>query len=198
MLLICVKMRRPRSPPSAAERAVFAVERHVAHAPAGLVAGAGQDHLIIDEECGVEQYNVRAVEPRAQGAVHAGGARDVEQPAVAAGELDADIGLGFRGERGIVALEIERHLAGDGEQLDIKAARQRKTARRTRQPCASPVAGQHPEDRIGVQRRKRFGGGKHRETLAFAQRQQAGHLIDLGAGQDHGGDRTAARAGPRL
>jgi hypothetical protein len=34
--------------------------------------------------------------------------------------------------------------------------------------------------------------------LAFAQRQQPGNLIDLGAGQDHGADRTAACAGPRL
>ena len=43
------------------ERPVGAVERHVAHAPAGLVAGAGRDHLVVDEERGVEQNNVGAV-----------------------------------------------------------------------------------------------------------------------------------------
>ena len=36
------------------------------------------------------------------------------------------------------------------------------------------------------------------KCLAFAQAQQAGDLIDLGAGQNHGFDRAAARAGAGL
>ena len=54
------------------------------------------------------------------------------------------------------------------------------------------VAGQHPENRIGVERRERLGGGQHGELLAFAQGQKPRRLIDLGTGQDHGRDRTAA------
>jgi hypothetical protein len=142
--------------------------------------------------------DVGAVEPLAQVGVHGGGARDVEQPAVAAGDLDADIGPGLRGERGIVVLEIERHLAGDGKQLDPKVAWQRKRLVARDDLARHHVAGEHPEDRIGVERGKRFGGGKHGEILAFAQDEEAGDLIDLGAGQDDGGDRRVACAGARL
>ena len=180
------------------ERAVFAVDRHVTHAPAGFAAGAGRDHFVVDEQRAVEQHDVGAGEPRAQGCRHAGGARHVNQPPRPADQFDADIGAGFGGERGIVAFEIERHLAGNGEQLGIEAARQGKALVPRHGLARHQIGGQHAEDRIGGQRRKRVGGGKHGETLAFAQRQQPGHLIDLGTGQDHGADRTAARAGPRL
>ena len=47
VLLMCTKMRRARKPGERRERAVRAVDRHVAHAPAGLLAGAGRDHLVV-------------------------------------------------------------------------------------------------------------------------------------------------------
>src|SRR5947209_18654169 len=42
------------------ERAVGAVDRHVAHATSGFFAGAGADHLVVDEQRAVEQDDVAA------------------------------------------------------------------------------------------------------------------------------------------
>ena len=59
-----VKMRRPRKAGERGERSVFAVERHVTHAAAGFVAGAGRDHFVVGKQRGVEQHHVGAGKPR--------------------------------------------------------------------------------------------------------------------------------------
>ncbi len=156
--------------PGGLDAELFAVDRHVTHAPAGFAAGADRDHLVIDEQRAVEQHDIGAGEPGAQGCRHAGGARYVNQPPRPADQFDADIGAGLGGERGIIAFEIERHLPGNGEQLGIEAARQGKAFVPRHGLARHQIGGQHPEDRIGCQRRKRVGGGKYGETLAFAQR----------------------------
>ena len=99
---------------------------------------------------------------------------------------------------GIVALEIERDFAGDGEQLGADAAgsangSSRATALRvTTSPASTLNIG------LAASAASVSAVAKHGKTLAFAQRQEAGDLIDLGAGQNNGGDRAVARAGARL
>ena len=126
VLLMWIKMRRPRRPAERRERAVRAVDRHVAHAPAGLVAGAGRDHFVVGEQRAVEQHDVGAVEPLAQRRRHRGGARNIEQPARRRRRSRRRHWRRSRRRARIVVLEIERHLAGHGEQLGLKAAGQRK------------------------------------------------------------------------
>ena len=62
MLLMCMKMRRAGDGRERRERAAVAVDRHVAHAAAGLVAGAGRDHLVVAKERAVEEDDVGAGE----------------------------------------------------------------------------------------------------------------------------------------
>ena len=88
---------RRASPSSAASEPSGAVDRHVAHAPAGLVAGAGRDHLVVAKQRAVEQHDIGAVEPLASAPAsrRRRPARRASR-AVAAGDLDADIGAGLR------------------------------------------------------------------------------------------------------
>ena len=100
------------------ERAVRAVDRHVAHAAAGLVAGAGRDHLVVGEQRAVEQDDVGAGEPLAQRRRHRGGARARRRSRrVAAAISTPTLAPVSAASCGCLALEIERHLAGHREQL---------------------------------------------------------------------------------
>ena len=54
------------------------------------------------------------------------------------------------------------------------------------------------EHRIGGDRREALGRAIEREFLALAQIEQAGDLVDLGAGEHHGRDRAVAQSLARL
>ena len=54
------------------------------------------------------------------------------------------------------------------------------------------------EHRIGRNRREALGRAVERERLALAQIDQAGDLVDLGAGEHHGRDRAVAQSLARL
>jgi hypothetical protein len=49
-----------------------------------------------------------------------------------------------------------------------------------------------------VEDAKRFGGRCQRERLALAQIQKAGGLVDLGTGENHGGDGACAKRAARM
>ena len=78
---------------------------------------------------------------RAMRSHHRGGdrgrARNEGEARAAGRNLDADIGGGLARGLGVLAFEIERHLARHGEQLGLQAARQARAARR--EPTARRV-----------------------------------------------------------
>ena len=200
VLLMWMKMRRAGNAGERGERAVVAVDRHVAHAAAGLGAGAGRDHLVVAKQRAVEEHHVGARHALAHRRRHRGGARDDRRCARSpAADLDADIGRGLaRGVR-ILAFEIERHLAGHREQLAPAGRPEARTARRARARCRVTRSGASTSNIVlSAMSGKRRGRGAERERLALAQAQQAGHLIDLGAGQHHRLDRAAARCRARM
>ena len=85
------------------------------------------DHLVIGVERTVEKDERRVLEPRAQGIVEPGTARDEEEmvPVPALYHLQADRVAFLRAviSLGVVGLEIERNLARHGEGLDGDADR---------------------------------------------------------------------------
>ena len=126
-------------------------------------------------------------------------AGNIGEAGAAGRNLDADIGGGLARGVGVVALEIERHLARHREQPRLQSARQAPasrpgtTARRVTTSGAST-----PNMAIVSERGQRGGGGANCKRLALAQAQQAGHLIDLGAGEHDRLDRAAARCRARM
>ena len=123
-----------------------------------------------------------------------GGAGNEHQALLAAGNLEADIGLGLGGERGSIAFEIERRLARHQEQLGLEAARQREPLAGADRPARDHVGREHAEDRIGGEDAERRLGRVESERPALAQRQQARGLVDLGAGEHDRRDRAVAQA----
>ena len=84
--------------------------------------GTAPDHFVIAIERAVEKYDVGAGEALRHRRRDGRRAWDVGQPRAGRGNLGADIGGGFSRGLGIVALEVERQLAGHGEQLCLQSA----------------------------------------------------------------------------
>ena len=106
---------------------------------------------------------------------------------------------GFRADERICSLQIERRLAGNGEELDLQAGGLYELGRRDRHPLDHLVR-QHAEYRVlaqgGVDRRE----GDEAKGLAFAQGEEPRDVVDIGIGQDDGRDRrvSSGRARPQL
>ena len=93
----------------------------------------------------------------------------------AGAQFDADIGAAFFRQFRHVRLapfEIERHLAGRGEQLDLDAGRFERPVERDRRALDN-VGRQHGEDGVVGDNRQRFGAAVDRERLALAHIQAA-------------------------
>ena len=172
----------------------------MAHAAAGLFAGAGRDHLVVGEQRAVEQNNVGAGEvARAAPAGRRPRPARKTSARAAGRELHADIAPVSAASSGRLAFEIERDLAGHREQLGFKAAGERESASPEHDGAPRDDIGcQSAEHRIGCHAAKVSSRREQRKGLPLAQRQQARDLVDLGTGQDDGGDRAAAQAGARL
>ena len=120
------------------ERAVRPVDRHVAHAAAGLLAGAGR---IISSSVNSVPSNkttsARASRSRSAGVTAAApGTKTSRAPP--ARELDADIGAVSLAVSGLSPFEVERHLARHREQLRRDAAGQLERRAAARPLRASP------------------------------------------------------------
>ena len=63
VLLMCTIDAPAREPSRAASEPSVAVDRHVAHAAAGLGAGSGRDHLVVAKEGAVEEDDIGAFDP---------------------------------------------------------------------------------------------------------------------------------------
>ena len=113
-----------------------------------------RDHLVVGEQRAVEQNDVGAGQALAQRRRDRGRARHEDEPAPSRCSLDADIGAGLAASAGVLAFEIERHLAGDREQFRLEAAGERKALARAHRAPADDICCQHAEDRIGGERRR--------------------------------------------
>ncbi len=90
--------------------------------------------------------------------------------------------LGLSAQVVTAALEVERHLSGDGEQLGGEPAG--KAERRVERHGATRhlVRRQGVEDRVGAQDGMNPRGREQRECLPFPQMQQAGDGVHLATG----------------
>ena len=118
-------MRRPRRPLERRERPALAADRHVPHPSAGLGSGVGRDHLVVAKQRAVEEDDVGPLHAFAHGGRNRGRARNIDQPRPACVHLHPDGAGAFAHGLGIFAFQIKRHLAGNGEQLGLKAAGKR-------------------------------------------------------------------------
>ena len=145
------------------ERPPCPVDRHVAHAAAGLGARSAVEHFLVGEQRAVEQHHIGLRQPFGQQRRHRGASRHESEPRVTGRHRDADIGPAFgRGVRA-VAFEIERDLARHGEELREQATRQGDAFVDKGRAAGDHVGCQHLEDRIGGERRQRLRGRMHRE-----------------------------------
>ena len=181
------------------------VMRHVAHARAGLGAGAGA--IISSSRNSVPSKNTLSAPAMraAQRRRHRGAAGDEEQRGPAAGATAQSPIVSPSSARpgSPPRLGEQRHLARHGEGFGRRgrAARPRHPSARRARRAASRGAARQPgsaRGRSGWRRARRAlcGAGIEREGLAFAQVQQAGDGVDLRPGQHHGGDRRMADAAP--
>ena len=168
VLLMWMKMRRAAIPCERRKRAVRAVDRHVAHAAAGFLAGAGADHLVVGEQRAVEQNDIGARKSLAH--------RPASPPPRPARRRAARRRAQVRCRHwrrsplavaGVVAFQVERHLAGHHEQRRRDAARQRELRART--DCAPRHRGKRAEHGIGGDRGMTCRRGVKRERRALAQ-----------------------------
>ena len=192
-------MRRAATARQCRKRAVIAVDRHVAHAAAGLGSGSGRDHLVVAKERAVEENDVGAGNPfrHAPGVTAAAPGMKLMR-ALPADSSTPDIRAGLdRGLR-ILPFEIERHLAGHGEEFGLQAARERHRSAGNNRLTLHHVGRERAEHGIVGEGGERGGGRANRERLTLPQAQQAGDLIDLGAGEDHGFDRASTRSHARM
>ena len=164
------------------------------HAPPGLHAGAGRDHLVVGKQRAVEQHHIGFAQAPDNGGRELRRAGNEDETLSRAGDLDAHIGFGLGRERGVVAFEIERRLAGHQEQFGLQPAGQREALAGADCAPRHDVGRKHAEDRIGRERRQRRIGAVKGERPALAQGQQARGLVDFGAGEHHGGNRAVAQA----
>src|SRR5882672_3012849 len=95
-------------------------------------------------------------------------------------------------------LEIERHLAGHGEQLSLHAAGECKPALETDRLAVHALGVEYGEQCVLENGCEHAFGSDKREILAFAKREKTRNLIDFGAGENHGSDGAVAHAGTRL
>ena len=170
----------------------------MAHAPAGLGADAGADHVVVLQHRAVEQERVRTRHTGLQLLGHPGAAGDVGE-ALATGldhRADGGLGLGPDLHRGV--LEPERHLAGHGEQRHREAGHRLEGLVESDRPALHDVCGHHVEDAIVGDGGQDAGRGVEREGLALAQGQQARDVIDVAVGQQHRVDRRVAQTLPRM
>jgi len=86
-------------------------------------------------------------------------------------------------------LEPERDLAGDREQFELKALHWLERLAELHRPARHDVARDDVEDAVDADRVQGRRRSPDRERLAFAQREQAGRVVDVGVGQHDGRDR---------
>ena len=120
----------------------------------------------------------------------------VNQTARAENDFNAGVAVVVDPRR-FAVFEIKRHLAGNGEQFGRQAVRQRERLLRRDRGAGHDVGGQYAEDPITLERRQSLRGREKRKRRALAQGEEARDLVDLGAGQDNGRDRTASRCAAR-
>ena len=190
-------MRRAESASKRYERAVRAIDRHVAHAAAALAAAAVAHHFVVGEQRPIEHNHIRLRQPLHEARRHRSGARHEDETGAAAAQFDADIGAAFLRRLRFAALQIERHLAGHGEKLSFHAHHLERLLQADAVPFHH-IARQDGEDRIIGDGAERGRGAVDRKGLALAQMQQSGNLVDLGAGQHDRFDGTAAHLPLRL
>ena len=101
--------------------------------------------------------------------------------------------------RGIARLHVECHLARHVEQLDLESAAAAVDMVRLEWPfelyrlSADAVFGEHAEDRIGLQHGEHPLAALDGERLTFAQMEEPGDRIDIGAGEDNAFDRRGTQ-----
>ena len=170
----------------------------MAHAPAGLLAKPTGDHFIIRKQRAVKEQHVGFADAGVELLRNMRTAGRIDEARASRIRRDADCAFAEVVEADFPVLEPQRNLAGDGEQFDLEAwkgfeglAEPDRAAR-----CDGAIDGiEHP---IGPNRLKGRLRAENLERLALTQRQEAGRRIDLGVGQDDGGDRRMAAVPLRL
>ena len=135
------------------------------------------------------------LQPRTQRRGERRGARHETKAHLAGGDLDAHIGASFPPLFPAFRAEQSGTLPGT-----VNSSAVMPPGSTNGLPISMPGASRYPpphiEHRIGADNAQGFGGAGEHEGLAFAQVQQACSLVNLGAGQHHGGDRRR-RSVPR-
>jgi hypothetical protein len=125
-----------------------------------LRANARAEHFVVGEQGPVEQEDVRRLEPAQERVRQRGAARQVGEPGPAGlhqnGGRLALVRPGLR----LLALEVERRLAGRGDELDRHAWARRYRDSRPGRHAVDEVRPEGVEDGIG---RQRLVHGRERE-----------------------------------
>ena len=174
-----------------------------AHAPSRLGAKTAADHLVVLPQGAVKQHDRRAGQTPLQGIADLCAARDVKQPVPICAHLNADriarLAGKLVGRRACLDPERDFFPGHQTIRLKIRCRCHRRAKARMRGQCPGlatlAILGQHAKDPIGLQHVEHALAGVDRERLAFAQMQQPGDRIDIGAGENDAFDsaRSARR-----
>ena len=181
------------------QRPARAGDRHVAHAPAGLVAEAVRDHLVVGEERAVEEEGVRGGDALVQVVGDAGAAGRIDEPSPAGLDRDADRALADGVGLDLALFEPERNLSGHGEEFEREARQRLERLAEARPRGAGRCRGRRRR-KCGSRRSCRASRACPRIAKGWRSRKASSPagVIDIGVGEQHGGDRRMAPFAFRL
>ncbi len=172
----------------------------MAHALPGLVADAETNQLVVRPQRAVEEYQRRAAHALLQLRRHASNGNLRAALRAAGADLDPHGILCHPGEvLRLAPFEEQRHLSrhresGHGQAQRTVAADQLDALAQIEGPALDIFRIERAEDRVLRQQAENAPCAPQHEGLAFPHRQQAGDVIDLGAGQHDRAHRRIAQA----
>ena len=173
-------------------------DRHVAHPAARLVAEAARDHLVVGEEGAVEEEGVRTRDTLVQVVGDAGAAGRIDEPSSAGLDRDADRPLADGVGLDLALFEPKRNLSRDGEELEGEARQRLERLVEADGAARNDVVAHDVENPVRADRVERGARAPDRERLALAQGEQSRRVVDVGVGEQRGGDRRTPALAFRL
>ena len=194
-----MRMRRTSACRASLQRSAGTGDRHVAHAPPGLVAEAVHDHLVVGKQSAVEEQRVRGGDAPVQVVRDPGAARRKDEAArrpprprrptvpspissVRTAPSSSQSGT-FPGTGKSSTVRPGSGSNGSPSLTDARGTMSRPTTSKMR------LRADHVQGRARA---------PDRERLPLAQREQPRRVIDVGIGQENGGDRRVASLAARL
>ena len=171
-------------------------QRHVAHAPAGLVAEAVHDHLVVGKERAVEEEGVRGGDALVQIIGHAGAARRIDQLSPAASTATPTVPSPIASVVTSPSSSQSGTFPGTGKSSSVRPGKRLEDFAERDRLARDDVAADDVENAVRADRVEGRARAKNRERLALAQRQEPGGVIDIGVGQ--AARRRSANGGLRL